>query len=91
MNNVKAAGANSNTDTEIAERITHALIVRGIDKKSLAMRIGLSYSTLRRSLEQDRGDNRSFTIRELIKIAEVLNVQPSTLIPASIFTEADAA
>jgi DNA-binding Xre family transcriptional regulator len=90
MNNAKAAGANQDTDTEIAARITHALIVRGIDKKSLAMRIGLSYSTLRRSLEQDRGDNRSFTFRELVKIAEVLNVQPSTLIPAS-FTEAEAA
>lgn len=90
MNNSKAAGANQDTDAEIAARITNALIVRGIDKKQLAMRIGVSYSTLRRSLEQERGDNRSFTFRELGKIAEVLEVQPSTLIPAP-FTEQAAA
>lgn len=87
MNNPKAAGANQDTDTEIAARVSNALIVRGIDKKSLAMHIGLSYSTLRRSLEQDRGDRRSFTFRDLSKIADVLEVAPSTLIPSS-FKEA---
>ncbi len=81
MNNTKAAGATKTTDTEIADRITNGLIVRGIDKKSLAEQIGLSYSTLRRSLEQDRGDRRSLTIRELSKIADVLEVSPAALLP----------
>lgn len=71
-------------DVEIAGRITHALIIRGIDKKSLAEQVGLSYSTLRRSLEQDRGDRRSLSIRELGKIAKVLDVPASTLLPATI-------
>lgn len=81
MNNGKAAGANQTTDMEIAARITNGLIVRGIDKKSLAEKIGLSYSTLRRSLEQDRGDRRSLTILEIGKIANILEVSPAALLP----------
>jgi DNA-binding Xre family transcriptional regulator len=88
MNNTKAAGADQNADIEIAERITHALIVRGINKKSLAQQIGLSYTTLRRSLEQYRGDNRSLSFRELGRIAEVLEVKPSTLLPESLTEDA---
>lgn len=81
MNNTKAAGASTTTDMEIAARITNGLIVRGIDKKSLAEKIGLSYSTLRRSLEQDRGDRRSLTILEIGKIANILEVSPAALLP----------
>lgn len=81
MNNATAAGANQTPDVEIAARITNGLIVRGIDKKSLAEQIGLSYSTLRRSLEQDRGDRRSLTIREIGKIANILEVRPAALLP----------
>lgn len=81
MNNTKAAGATQTTDMEIAARITNGLIVRGIDKKSLAEQIGLSYSTLRRSLEQERGDRRSLTIREIGKIAHILEVKPAALLP----------
>lgn len=87
MNNTKAAGASKTTDTEIADRITNGLIVRGIDKKSLAEQIGLSYSTLRRSLEQERGDRRSLTIREIGKIADILEVSPAALLPET-FREA---
>lgn len=90
MNNTEAHKANPNTDTEIAARINAALTERGINKVTFAQQVGLTYTTLRRSLEQHRGDSRSFTFRELAKIAEALQVQPSTLIPAS-FTEADAA
>lgn len=84
MNNAEAAGATETVDHEIAERVAKALGTRGVDKKSLAQQVGLSYTTLRRSLEQHRGDNRSFTFRELGKIAEVLEVKPSTLIPDSL-------
>jgi hypothetical protein len=83
MDNDKATGAET-TDAEIADRINNALIVRGVNKKLLAEKIGLSYSTLRRSLDQERGDRRSLTIRELGKIAEVLEVQPAILLPATL-------
>lgn len=76
--------ADNSADVEIARRITNALIVRGIDKKALAQQVGLSYSTLRRSLDQDRGDRRSLSFRELGKIAEALDVQPFALLPDSL-------
>jgi len=75
-------------DTEIADRITNGLIVRGIDKKSLAEQIGLSYTTLRRRLEQHRNDSQSFNIRELIKIADVLEIKPSALLPPTLTKDA---
>ena len=81
MNNSKAAGANRDTDMEIAHRINKARIASGVRKEYLAEKIGISYTSLRRILEQERGDRRSPTTRELSKIAEVLQVQPSTLLP----------
>lgn len=66
---------------EIAHRINKARIASGVHKESLAEKIGISYTSLRRILEQERGDRRSPTTRELSKIAEVLQVQPSTLLP----------
>jgi transcriptional regulator with XRE-family HTH domain len=83
MNNPLHYPDNS-ADVEIAGRITNALIVRGIDKKSLAEQVGLSYTTLRRSLEQDRGDCRSLSIRELGRIAKVLDVPASVLLPEAL-------
>lgn len=81
MNNSKAAGATRDVDLEIAHRINKARIASGVAKEHLAERIGISYTTLRRILEQERGDRRSPTTRELSKIAEVLQVPPSTLLP----------
>ena len=81
MNNSKAAGATRDTDLEIAHRINKARIASGVAKEHLAERIGISYTTLRRILEQERGDRRSPTTRELGKIAEVLRIPPSTLLP----------
>lgn len=87
MNKTLAAGATNNTDTEIANRITALADANGLDKIALAERIGLSYSTLRRSLEQHRGDNRSFTLRELARIADLFEVKPAALLPET-FTDA---
>jgi transcriptional regulator with XRE-family HTH domain len=81
MNNSKAAGATRDTDMEIAHRINKARIASGVRKEDLAERIGISYTTLRRILEQERNDRRSPTTRELSKIATVLQVPTSTLLP----------
>lgn len=89
MNTKKAAGANG-ADTQIAHQIRNALIVQGINQKELATKTGISFSTLRRSLDQKREDRRSLTIQELTKIAEAIEVPTAALLPASL-TQADAA
>jgi len=71
-------------DSEIADRILTALSDKDLTQEALAQEIGISYSTLRRSLEQHRGDRRSFTILELGKIASILDVSPAALLPATL-------
>lgn len=88
MNKYEAAGATRDTELEIAHRINKARIASGVRKEDLAERIGISYTSLRRILEQERGDRRSPTTRELSKIAEVLQVKPSELIPEEFKQEA---
>lgn len=89
MNTKKAAGANG-ADAQIARQIRNALIVQGINQKDLATKTGISFSTLRRSLDQTREDRRSLTIQELAKIAEAIAVPAAALLPASL-KEEDAA
>lgn len=84
MNKSPATGATETVDSEIAERILNALIVRGLSQQTLAQEIGISHSTLRRSLDQSRGDRRSFSILELTKIAGALNVKTSILMPTAL-------
>lgn len=85
MNNPKAAGATESVDSAIAERILNALKEsKGLTQEGLAQEIGVSYTTLRRGLEQHRGDRRSFTTLELGKIADVLTVHPSALLPPAL-------
>jgi transcriptional regulator with XRE-family HTH domain len=88
MNNQKAAGATKTVDSEIAERILNALNGKSLNQQELAQEIGISYTTLRRSLEQHRGDRRSFSIQELGKIADVLDIHPSALFPPSLLQDA---
>ncbi|MFF1382821.1 helix-turn-helix domain-containing protein [Arthrobacter sp. NPDC058288] len=71
-------------DAEIADKIMNTLIVRGTNQKELARGVGISYTTLRRSLHQERHDRRSLTIQELGKIAHALNVPPSALLPDAL-------
>ena len=78
-------GANDAADTEIANRITNALIVKNINVRAVSDQTGISYPTLRRSLK----GGRSFTITELTKIAATIGVQPSALLPDS-FTQGEA-
>jgi transcriptional regulator with XRE-family HTH domain len=89
MNTSKAAGA-SRADELIAHQIRNALIVQGTNQKELAAKTGISFSTIRRSLDQKRDDRRSLTIQELTKIAEAIEVPTAALLPASM-TQADAA
>lgn len=74
------AAANDATDVEIAERITNALVVKKVNVRELSEETGISYPTLRRSLS----GGRSLTFNEFGKIARVLNVQPSALLPDTL-------
>ena len=87
MNTNQAAGANG-VDVQIAHQIRNALIVQGTNQKELAARTKISFSTLRRSLDQNREDRRSLTIQELTKIADALQVPTHALIPAELKAEA---
>lgn len=73
-------GANDATDSEIADRITNALIVKSVNVRALSEETGISYPTLRRSLS----GGRSLTFSEFGKIAHALNVQPSALLPDAL-------
>jgi len=83
MNKSPAAEATRTPDSEIADRILTALSDKDLTQGELAQEIGVSYSTLRRGLEQHRGDRRSFTILELGKIAGALDVRPAAFVPES--------
>ena len=87
MNKSPATEATQTPDSEIAARILSVLSDNNLTQEALAQEIGLSYSTLRRSLEQHRGDRRSFSVLEIGKIADALNIHPSTLLPPAL-TEA---
>ena len=80
----KSPAAPATPDSEIAARILTVLSDKNLTQEALAQEIGLSYSTLRRSLEQHRGDRRSFTVLELGKIADTLGVAPAALLPATL-------
>ena len=80
----KSPATEATPDSEIAARILTVLSDKDLTQEALAQEIGLSYSTLRRSLEQHRGDRRSFTVLELGKIADALNIHPSMILPAAL-------
>lgn len=64
-------------DKEIADRITNAIIVKNLNVKAISDETGISYPTLRRSLK----GGRSFTIAELERIANAINIPTSALLP----------
>ena len=73
--------ADNSADIHIADCIMHAMIVKGISLKALSAETGISYTTLRRSLHQQRPDRRSFSIQEFHRIAGALAIQPHALLP----------
>lgn len=84
MNKSPAIEPQQTPDSEIAARILNALSDNNLTQEALAQEIGISYSTLRRGLEQHRGDRKSFSILEIGKIANALDVPASTLLPATL-------
>jgi transcriptional regulator with XRE-family HTH domain len=84
--NTQAALPKSEADVEVGERVAEALIVKRVTVKAMAAELGLSYSTMRRTL----GGERSFTIRQLRHVANTLSISPAALLPHAV-TEADAA
>ena len=80
MNNNEVR-SDTSPDILVADRIMHAMIVKGISLKTLSETTGISYTGLRRSLHQTRPDRRSFTLREFHKIAEALTTPPADLLP----------
>ena len=80
------SGTATATDTEIAERITNALIIKHVNVKALADKTGISYPTLRRSLAGDR----SLTVVEFRKIADAIEVKPSALLPDALVDKSAA-
>jgi len=83
-------GVDNQPDIEIANRILTALINKSMTLKALTEATGIKYPTLRRSIQQDRPNRRSFSVNELGKVAAALNVHPSTLMPDD-FASRDAA
>lgn len=81
MNTSKVEADNS-ADIQIADRIMHTLIVKGISLKTLSEEADISYSNLRRSIHQTRPDRRSLSIQEFHRIADALEVKPSDLVAA---------
>lgn len=79
--NTNEVRSDNSADIQIADRIMHAMIVKGISLKALSEKTGISYTGLRRSLHQARPDKRSFTLKEFHKIAEALTTPPSALLP----------
>lgn len=80
MNKTKVETDNT-ADVEIANKVMHAMIVKGKTLGELSASTGIKPHTIRRSLHQDRTDRRSFTFREFHQIAAALNLPPSALLP----------
>lgn len=76
--------AKSAADVEVGERVAEALIVKRVTVKSMAQELGMSYSTMRRTL----GGERSFTIRQLRQVAQSLSIKPAALLPEQIIEDA---
>lgn len=75
------------TDVEIGNRITSAMLIKGITRDKLSEQTGISYSTLRRSLN----GARSFSFFEFGRIAKALGVSKHALITDEIAGRAVAA
>lgn len=69
-------GAPDAEDVEIGNRITSAMLIKGINAMELSDSTGISYATLRRSLK----GQRSFSFLEFGRIARALGVTKSALL-----------
>lgn len=67
-------------DIEIGNRITSTLAAKGLNQRDLSDATGIPYPTLRRSLK----GSRSLTFLEFNKIADAVQADPRTLLPAKL-------
>lgn len=77
-------GKSATPDNEIADRIKAELEARNMSILTLSEQTGIAYPTLRRSIKA----GRSLRIKEIGTIADVLNVKPSALLPATLTEDA---
>lgn len=63
-----------------AEKVEEAIKTAGETQNSIAWKTGISQATLRRRMKRG-GD---FTVEELIRIADALDIEPVLLFPESI-------
>jgi len=68
--------ATSATDIEISNRITSAMLIKGVTVQKLSEGTGISYPTLRRSLK----GQRSLSFAEFGRIAKAIGVSASALL-----------
>jgi len=80
MNTPQPSEATETMDADIANRITNALIVKGISVRALSDATGIAYPTLRLRLK----GGRSLTFQEFNKITAAIQVHPATLLPTSL-------
>jgi transcriptional regulator with XRE-family HTH domain len=83
MSTRQAAGATT-ADAEIGARIIEAIKDQKTDQKALSDSTGIAYATLRRSLT----GGRSLTVREIITVADALDIPAVTLLPVSLLQDA---
>lgn len=67
------------SDAEMGQRITEALLIKGKSAKLLAAGLGISYSTMLRTL---RGE-RSLTLSQVETASHIIGVSASSLIPTA--------
>lgn len=72
---------------EIADKVAAAILRSGRSKASVARDAGIPYTTFGRKLD----GHVEFTFSELLRLAEVLGVAPSSLVPAEFRTLAGVA
>lgn len=80
--------ANKNTAAEMAANVRTELEKQGVTLNQLSGLAGIPESTLYRIVLHD---GRALAVDELLRIAEALNVDPATLLPAEFNNNTKAA
>lgn len=70
----------------VADKVAAEILKSGRSKSSVAVSVGIPATTFNRKIH----GHVEFTVSEILRIAEELNVAPSRLVPA-LFTKAVAA
>ena len=74
------------TAKEVADKVAASILRSGRSKASVATQAGIPATTFGRKIN----GHVEFTLSELMRIAETLEVAPSALIPAAFYARAAA-